>query len=57
MDRPEFTPTSFAEAEELLLIQTLDHFRWDKRKAAEVLGCSLKTIYNKLHKLGYSSEE
>jgi DNA-binding NtrC family response regulator len=27
----------------------LRHFEGDKRRAADVLGCSLKTLYNKLH--------
>jgi len=32
-----------------LILATLRHFEGDKRRAADVLGCSLKTLYNKLH--------
>jgi DNA-binding NtrC family response regulator len=34
------------------LIGTLDYFCGNKRHAADALGCSLKTLYNKLN--GYS---
>jgi DNA-binding NtrC family response regulator len=35
--------------ERTLILATLRHFEGDKRRAADVLGCSLKTLYNKLH--------
>ncbi len=37
------------EAERSLIEATLEHFDGNKRRAAEVLGCSLKTLYNKLN--------
>ncbi len=40
--------TSIAEAERRLIEGTLDHFEGDKKKAADVLGISLKTLYNRL---------
>ena len=41
--------TTLAEIERTLILATLRHFEGDKRRAADVLGCSLKTLYNKLH--------
>jgi DNA-binding NtrC family response regulator len=40
------------DAEKSLIEATLDYFRGNKRHAADALGCSLKTLYNKLN--GYS---
>jgi len=37
------------EIERTFILATLRHFDGDKRRAADVLGCSLKTLYNKLH--------
>jgi DNA-binding NtrC family response regulator len=37
------------EVERTFILATLRHFEGDKRRAADVLGCSLKTLYNKLH--------
>jgi DNA-binding NtrC family response regulator len=37
------------EIERTFILATLRHFEGDKRRAADVLGCSLKTLYNKLH--------
>ena len=37
------------EIERTFILATLQHFEGDKRRAADVLGCSLKTLYNKLH--------
>jgi DNA-binding NtrC family response regulator len=39
---------SLEEVEKQLLLRTLSHFDNDKPRAAQVLGVSLKTIYNKL---------
>jgi two-component system, NtrC family, response regulator HydG len=40
---------TLAEIERTFIIATLKHFEGDKRRTADVLGCSLKTLYNKLH--------
>jgi DNA-binding NtrC family response regulator len=40
---------SLADAERQLIMSTLQHCNGDKRKAAEILGISLKTLYNRLH--------
>ncbi len=41
--------TSIAEAERRLILATLEHCDGDKRKAADVLKISLKTLYNRLN--------
>ena len=41
--------TTLDEVERSLILATLRHFDGDKRRTADVLGCSLKTLYNKLH--------
>jgi two-component system response regulator HydG len=41
--------SSLADVERKLILATLKHFSGDKRRSADVLGCSLKTLYNKLH--------
>jgi DNA-binding NtrC family response regulator len=43
---------SIPEAERRLILFTLDHYAWNKRRAAEVLGISLKTLYNRLNAYG-----
>ncbi len=40
---------TLAQAEHRLIIAALDHFGGDKRRAAEALGVSLRTLYNRLH--------
>jgi DNA-binding NtrC family response regulator len=42
------------DVERSLIEATLDHFQGNKRRAADVLGCSLKTLYNKLN--GYAQK-
>ncbi len=41
--------TPIAEMERRLILATLEHFEGDKKKAADVLKISLKTLYNRLN--------
>jgi two-component system, NtrC family, response regulator AtoC len=41
--------TSLGEAERRLILATLEETEGDKKKAAEILGISLKTLYNRLN--------
>jgi len=41
--------TEIAAVEKRLILATLDHLGGDKKKAAETLGISLKTLYNRLN--------
>jgi two-component system response regulator AtoC len=41
--------TSVPEAERRLILATLEHYGGDKRKSAEVLKISIKTLYNRLN--------
>jgi DNA-binding NtrC family response regulator len=41
--------SSLEEIERTFIVATLEHFGGDKRRAASALGCSVKTLYNKLH--------
>lgn len=41
--------TSLYEFEKRFILATLDHYNGDKRSAAEALGVSLKTLYNRLN--------
>jgi DNA-binding NtrC family response regulator len=43
------------DVERSLIEATLDYFEGNKRRAADALGCSLKTLYNKLN--GYSQSQ
>jgi len=43
---------AIAEAERRLILATLDHCERDKKKAAGILGISLKTLYNRLNEYG-----
>lgn len=43
------------DMERSLIVATLDYFEGNKRRAADALGCSLKTLYNKLN--GYSQNQ
>jgi DNA-binding NtrC family response regulator len=45
--------TALAEAERRVILTTLARYEGNKPKAAEVLGVSLKTLYNRLHEYGY----
>jgi len=55
-DRLDIRVGSRIDAMERSLIEaTLDYFHGNKRRAADALGCSLKTLYNKLN--GYSQNQ
>ena len=41
--------SSLFDIERAFIVATLEHFSGDKRRAASALGCSVKTLYNKLH--------
>jgi DNA-binding NtrC family response regulator len=48
-----FAPgTPLAEMERRAIFAALDHYGLDKRRTAEALGISLKTLYNRLHEYG-----
>jgi DNA-binding NtrC family response regulator len=40
---------SLEESERQLILATLERCAGDKKKAAQILGISLKTLYNRLH--------
>jgi two-component system, NtrC family, response regulator HydG len=46
---PDLGGGSLDEAERQLIFATLDRCGGDKKRAAEILGISLKTLYNRLH--------
>jgi DNA-binding NtrC family response regulator len=41
--------SSIADAERRLIQATLEHCEEDKKRAAEILGISLKTLYHRLN--------
>ena len=41
--------SSLADVEQQVILATLEHCENDKRRAADVLGVSLKTLYNRLN--------
>jgi len=47
--------TPLAEIERRTILSTLEHYEGDKKKTAEVLGISLKTLYNRLKQYKESS--
>jgi DNA-binding NtrC family response regulator len=49
--------TTVSEAEKALIQLTLQHTKNNKTRAAEILGISLKTLFNKLKEYGRSDEE
>ena len=56
-DRIDIRVGSRIDAMERSLIEaTLGHFQGNKRRAADVLGCSLKTLYNKLNEYSQNQE-
>lgn len=49
--------TTVSDAEKALIQLTLQHTKNNKTRAAEILGISLKTLFNKLKEYGRSDEE
>ena len=49
--------TKVDEAEKALILSTLEHTNNNKTRAAEILGISLKTLFNKLKEYGSSSKD
>ena len=49
--------TTVSDAEKALIMLTLQHTKNNKTRAAEILGISLKTLFNKLKEYGSSAEE
>jgi DNA-binding NtrC family response regulator len=49
--------TTVSEAEKMLIQLTLRHTKNNKTRAAEILGISLKTLFNKLKEYGASASE
>jgi DNA-binding NtrC family response regulator len=52
-ERPPEALGTLAAAERRLILASLEHFGGDKRKAAEALGVSLRTLYNRLRQYGH----
>jgi len=48
--------TTVGDAEKALIQLTLQHTKNNKTRAAEILGISLKTLFNKLKEYGASTE-
>jgi len=49
--------TTVAEAEKALIMVTLQHTKNNKTRAAEILGISLKTLFNKLKEYGQEQQD
>jgi DNA-binding NtrC family response regulator len=49
--------TPLAEMEKKTIFATLEHCRGNKKRAAEILGVSLKTLYNRLTEYNASDDE
>jgi two-component system response regulator AtoC len=45
-------PTSLADIERQVILESLELFGGNKTRTAAALGISLKTLYNKLHAYG-----
>jgi two-component system, NtrC family, response regulator AtoC len=53
---PELAREAAMRAERVAIQQALDRFRWNRRKAAEFLGVSYKTLLNKMKECGISEQ-
>jgi DNA-binding NtrC family response regulator len=49
--------TTVSEGEKALILLTLQHTKNNKTRAAEILGISLKTLFNKLKEYGSQQDE
>jgi DNA-binding NtrC family response regulator len=52
---PELARAAAITAEREAIQQALDRFRWNRRKTAQQLGVSYKTLLNKMKECGISS--
>jgi DNA-binding NtrC family response regulator len=53
---PELAREAAMRAEKAAIQQALDRFRWNRRKAADYLGVSYKTLLNKMKECGISEQ-
>jgi DNA-binding NtrC family response regulator len=53
---PELAREAAMRAERAAIQQALDRFRWNRRKAADHLGVSYKTLLNKMKECGISEQ-
>ncbi len=54
---PELAREAAMKAERAAIQQALDRFRWNRRKAADFLGVSYKTLLNKMKECGISEQQ
>jgi DNA-binding NtrC family response regulator len=54
---PELARDAAMRAERAAIQQALDRFRWNRRKAADFLGVSYKTLLNKMKECGISEQQ
>ena len=54
---PELAREAAMRAERAAIQQALDRFRWNRRKAADHLGVSYKTLLNKMKECGISEQQ
>jgi DNA-binding NtrC family response regulator len=54
---PELARDAAMRAERAAIQQALDKFRWNRRKAADYLGVSYKTLLNKMKECGISEQQ
>jgi DNA-binding NtrC family response regulator len=54
---PELAREAAMRAERAAIQQALDRFRWNRRKAADFLGVSYKTLLNKMKECGISEQQ